>query len=316
MGYYNKLRGHMVASKTYANARGFFYGSGMFDWICALTADRRTCQNIKPKTKHLNDVALEERHGDTALFCAIHIDHKGPLHPPSNRKTHCLLRVDFSSPFAMVYFVTHTRAQTTIAASKRWILHFGTPHSKIHDRITAFFNTHFVNWTKVLGIAFRPRTAHSPWTNGKMETHNQKIGCYWGSFLNDTGTNWAFLAPKCAFAHKTSGNYTTGKTCHEIVFGAEPQNPLSVKLRIYRNKQKLCCSDLCTDLLPLTDDENSTKNKLLQKLLRPQLSQALLDQERDFKRIYCGTLERCREQTARSHAYRTIFQLGHHLNIG
>ena len=42
-----------------------------------------------------------------------------------------------------------------------------------------------------------------------------------------------------------------------------------------------------------------------QKLLRPQLSQALLDRERNFKRIYSSTFERCREQTARSHAYKT-----------
>ena len=51
-------------------------------------------------------------------------------------------------------------------------------------------------------------------------------------------------------------------------------------------------------------------------LLQPQLSQALLERERKFKQIYSSTFERCREQTAQSHAYRNRFKLGHHLQIG
>ena len=66
---------------------------------------------------------------------------------------------------------------------------------------------------------------------------------------------------------------------------------------------------------PHTHDENSTKNELLRKLIRPQLSQALLHRERDFNRIYSSAFERCRKQTARSHAYRKRFKLGHHLGI-
>ena len=67
---------------------------------------------------------------------------------------------------------------------------------------------------------------------------------------------------------------------------------------------------------PHTHDQHSTNNELLQKLLRPQLSQALLDRERDFERISSSTFERCRERTARSHAYRSRFKLGHHLDVG
>ena len=163
----------------------------------------------------------------------------------------------------------------------------------------------------------RPRTAHWPWANGKGETQNQHIPRYWRSFLNNCGTNWTPVAPKFDFADNTSVNCTTGKTPYEFVFGAKPQIPMSVKLGLYRNKHKLCCSEFCTDLLPLhTHDENSTKNELRQKLLRPQLFQALLDRERDFKQFYSSTFERCRERTARSHAYRNRFKLGHHLDVG
>ena len=43
MGHYNELGGHMGASKTYANTKRFYYWPGMFDWICALTADCLAC---------------------------------------------------------------------------------------------------------------------------------------------------------------------------------------------------------------------------------------------------------------------------------
>ena len=110
----------------------------MFDWICALIADCLTCQNIKPKLKRLNEVPLEEWQGDTAPFCLMHIDHKGPHHPPRNRNTHCLLIVDSFSRFLMVYTVTNTGAQATIVAVEKWIFHFGILQLLIHDRGTVF----------------------------------------------------------------------------------------------------------------------------------------------------------------------------------
>ena len=301
---------------TYANAKRFYYWPGMSDWICALTADCLACQNQKPKPKHLNEVPLEERQGDTAPFCAIHIDHKGPLHPPSNQITHSLLIVDSFLRFLMLYPVTNTGAQATVAAVEKWIRHFRVSHSKIHDRGTAFLNTDFVNWTKELGNTLRPRTAHSPWTNGKVETENQHIARYWRSFLNNARTNWAFLAPKFAFAHHTSVIIQLVKHPTKSFLVLNDNFPCLSKLELYRNKHKFCCSELYTDLPPHTHDENSTKNEILQKLLRPQLSQASLDLERKFKRINSYSFERCREQIAHSHAFRNRFKLGYHLDVG
>ena len=134
--------------------------------------------------------------------------------------------------------------------------------------------------------------------------------------MNDAGNNWSSLAPKFAFAHNTSVNCTTGKTPYENVFGTKPQIPMSLKLGFYRNKHKLCCSDFCKDLPSLSHSENNLKSQLLDNLLRTQLSHALLERERDFKRIYSATFERCSDQTARSHAYRNRLKLGQHIEIG
>ena len=99
----------------------------------------------------------------------------------------------------MVNPVTSTGAQATIAAVEEWILHFGNPPSIIHDRGTAFLKTDFVNWTKELGITLRPRRAHSPCTNEKVETQNQHIARYLRNFLNDAGTDWGPPAQKICF---------------------------------------------------------------------------------------------------------------------
>ena len=53
----------------------------------------------------------------------------------------------------------------------------------------------------------------------------------------------------------------------------------------------------------------------MDNLLQPQKSQSLLEKERTLKQIYSSTFERCRDQTAPSHAYRNCFKLGRHLEI-
>ena len=214
------------------------------------------------------------------------------------------------------WWSTQYLIQQPIRAVEGWVLSFGIPQSIIHDRGTAFINTEFINWTKELGITLKPRTAYSAWTNGKIETQNQRIVRYWRNFLNDTGSNWSSLAPKFPFADNTSVNYTTRKTPYEVVFWTKPQTPVSLKLGFYRNKHKLCCSNFCKDVPPDSQSENSLKTELLDNLLQPQLSQALLERKRTFKQIYSSIFERCREQTARSHAYRNRFKLGHHLEVG
>ena len=211
LGHFKDLGGHMGAAKFYNNAKRLYYWPGMFEWICALTADYLTCQNNKSKPKHRNTVPLEKRQNETVPFRTILIDHKGPLHPPSNWNLHCPLVIDAVSRFLMVYTVIDTGAQATFSAVEERIQSFGSPRYTVHDRGTAFNITEFLHWRKELGISLRPRTAHSPWTNGKIETQNQHIGRYWRNFLNDAGITWSSQAPKFAFAQYTSVNSTNGK---------------------------------------------------------------------------------------------------------
>ena len=91
---------------------------------------------------------------------------------------------------------------------------------------------------------------------------------------------------------------------------------MSLKLGLYRNKRKFCCSNFCKVLPSHSHSENSLNNELLDNLLQPQLSKALLERERTFRHIYSSIFERCREQTAWSHAYGNRFKLGHQFDVG
>ena len=99
--------------------------------------------------------------------------------------------IDAFPLFLLVYPVTNTGAPATISAVEKWIHSFGNLQSLVHDRGTAFINTKYINWTRELGITLRPGTAHSPWTNGKIETQNQHNARYRRKFLNDAGNNWS-----------------------------------------------------------------------------------------------------------------------------
>ena len=58
----------MSASKIYTNVKRFYSWTGMFEWICALTADCLICQNNKPKPKSRDEIPLEEWQNEAVPF--------------------------------------------------------------------------------------------------------------------------------------------------------------------------------------------------------------------------------------------------------
>ena len=80
-------------------------------------------------------------------------------------------------------------------------------------------NEDFTSWFYELGITHTPRTAYSPWTNGKVEIQNKHLGTHFRIFFDQAKGNWSDLAAKFAFAHNTTINASTGLTSYEIVSG-------------------------------------------------------------------------------------------------
>ena len=62
---------------------------------------------------------------------------------------------------------------------------------------------------------------------------------------------------------------------------------MSLKLGLYRNKHKLCCSEICKDLPSHSHSENNLKNQLLDNLLRPTFTRAPGTRTRFQKDLFC-----------------------------
>ena len=187
------MGGHMGASKTYKNARRFYYWPGMFDWICAITADCLTCLNNKPQPKHRKEVPLEEWQNETVLLGTIHIDPKGHLHLPSNRNFHCLLVIDAFSRFLMVYPVTNSGVKATISAVKKWMHPFGILQSIVHDWGTAFIFlillTEQKNWESMCDLELHTRLGRMGTLKLKINTL-AVIGGTFSTTLETNGLLW------------------------------------------------------------------------------------------------------------------------------
>ena len=91
---------------------------------------------------------------------------------------------------------------------------------------------------------------------------------------------------------------------------------MTLKLGVLQDKDKKCKSEFCDGLQFHTHSENSLPNNSLNRLLRPQLSDKLLEQENDFKRIYSSTYQKCRQITSKAHEHRNWFKLGRPSSTG
>ena len=136
-----------------------------------------------------------------------------------------------------------------------------------------------------MGITLCPRTAYSPWTNGKVEVQNKHLTNYRRLFISKSGSNWSEYTCKFAFSHNTAVNYTTGYTPYEILFGTKLQIPLSLKLGLQPDNQKKCTSEYFSNLPLHSPSEETCNNKKIEKLLQNRSSNEILKRENTLKTI-------------------------------
>ena len=317
LAHEDPLSAHYGIDRTLSSIKRFFFWPGLFKWVNHLIASCLDCQKNKNKRKDLNEAPLE-KWTDTVPFPfhTVHIDHKGPLNPPSNGKHHCLVIVDSFSRFLQVYPVRTTSAQDTINALEKFILSFGIPQKLVYDKGTAFMNEDFTNWTNSLGITHAPRTAFSPWTNGKVEIQNKHLNTHFRIFFEQSKGKWSDLAQKFAFAHNTTANTSTGLTPYEIVFGQKPQIPLSLKLGLLRDSKLTCTSEFCRDLPLHRHSLQSSNNMEIDKLLKPKISSSILMRENQFKQIYNSAYKKSLQNNTRAHEHRNKHKLGKEIEVG
>ena len=84
----------------------------------------------------------------------------------------------------------------------------------------------------------------------------------------------------------------------------------------YEIEIKNSSPNFCDGLQSHTQSENSVPNTSINQLLWPQLSDKLLNREKEFKRTYWSTYQRCRQITSKTHEHRNRFELRRPISIG
>ena len=109
LAHQDSLSGHSGKDKTLSSLKRFFFWPGLYKWVSHLIANCLDCQKNKQKRKDLNEAPLEKRTETVPFpFHTVHIDHKGPVNPPSNGNKHCLVVIDSFSRYIQVYPVSST----------------------------------------------------------------------------------------------------------------------------------------------------------------------------------------------------------------
>ena len=171
LSHRNCYAGHFCKEKALPIIQRFFFWPGLYKWVHALCQDCLDYQKNKQKRKDVNEAPLEPNRG---LVRSLFLSTRFKL-TTSRGKRHCLVVVDAFSRFIQVYSVASVGADDTIKAFENFILSFGIPQKPVFDRGSGFMSEEFASWTHELGITNAPRSSHSPWTNGKVESQNKHL---------------------------------------------------------------------------------------------------------------------------------------------
>ena len=187
-------------------------------------------------------------HAPCFNYC-ISMDNKGPINPPSHKKSYIHVIIDAFSHFVVTVPIKSNNAKTAIKTLlHHWIIKFRPPIYLVTDRGSEYVNKEMARLCTLMGIRHSPRIAYSPWTNGLVEVQNRNLGTHLRMFLHDTPKDWAFQVHMYAYKHNSQQLSELNISPHEIVFHTRPRIPLTFDLNLTRDTYKTCNSRYCSQL--------------------------------------------------------------------
>ena len=109
---------------------------------------------------------------------------------------------------------------------EHWIAKFGLPEILVTDNGTEFINNEIITLCHLYNIKHKPRTSHSPWTNG--------LGC-------DTRyTEWSADVKLFPLSYNSQITTTLGMSPYEMVFNQKPRKPIMFTANAHKNTHGHC----------------------------------------------------------------------------
>ena len=321
---FNKLHehSHTDIKITYYTFSQYYYIPFLDKWLSIFIHDCLDCK----RNKHFNQTIqtaptqLFSEHAPSFSY-RNSMDTKGPINPPSHKKSYIHVIVDAFSHFVVTVPIKSNNAKTAIKTLlHHWINKFSPPIYLVTDRGSEYVNKEMAQLCTLMGIRHSPRTAYSPWTNGLGEVQNRNLGfmrmTHLRMFLHDTPKDWTFQVHMYAYAHNSQPLSELNVSPHEIVFHTRPRIPLTFDLNLTRDTSKTCISRYCSPLTEHSHYDKSDLNPFFHRTLSTPIPQWFLAVETAMLQIYSTVYEHTL-RIINSHAYITnTYHEGKPLPIG
>lgn len=163
----------------------------------------------------------------TGPFSVWEVDLYGPI-PCTNRgNTYIFTALDMFSRFIFAVPIPNKDAHTVSEAIFQLVTTFGVCETLISDQGSEFMARVTQELCKILDIPqqFTPSFVHH--CVGACERSHATLATKLTPYMTPTCNNWDSILPSVVFAMNCSVNATTGHSPFEVVYGRQPQFPLT-----------------------------------------------------------------------------------------
>ncbi|XP_040066957.1 uncharacterized protein LOC120840462 [Ixodes scapularis] len=225
--------GHFSQKKTKQRIRNSFF------WPTMAADVKRYCQSCHGCQIFAREMATD-RVPITPLtrperpFETVFMDCIGPMEPCTARgHRYALAVVDLCTRWPEVIPLRSLTAKSTCQALVDVFSRHGVPELICCDQGTNFTSQLTKELLSRLGVEIRFSTPDHPQSNGIVERWNGTFKAMLRHVVSERGGCWDQYVPCLLWAYREVPNEVTGRSPFELMYGREPQGPLSILKRTW-----------------------------------------------------------------------------------
>ena len=172
-----------------------------------------------------------------------------------------------------------------------WIAKFRLPKILVTDNGTEFIINEIITLCHLYNIKHKPRTSHTPRTNGLVEGMNRSLQEYLRCIINGNDTRyteWSTNVKLFPLSYNSQIMTTLGMSPYEMVFNQKPRKPIMFTANAHKNAQGHCKPNkdsICYNL-PLHTHEDHFHHPQILKLASGTHTEQILNKDKKHNEIY------------------------------
>ncbi|XP_040074259.1 uncharacterized protein LOC115320635 [Ixodes scapularis] len=220
--------GHFSQKKTKQRIRSAFF------WPTMAADVKRHCQachecQVCSRGKVTDRVPITPLTRPERPFETVYMDCIGPLEPSSARgHKYALTVVDLCTRWPEVIPLRSLTAKATCQALVDVFSRYGVPELICCDQGTNFTSQLTKELLDRLGVQIRFSAPDHPQSNGIVERWNGTFKAMLRHVVSEKGGQWDLYVPCLLWAYREVPNEITGSSPFELMYGREPQGPLTI----------------------------------------------------------------------------------------